>query len=462
MTTKKTIEPILKVENAAHLLNPMSGGADAEAESLRQEILNTKDTLVVTGTTYYVSPSGDDKNNGTSPETAWKTIDGVSSNKELLQPGDAVLFERGYVYRRKAPLYVKNGVSYGAYGEGEKPAIYGSAENYALSSWQQGDQPNVWTLSLSTREAGIVVFDHGAGAGMPKFFGVDELVKNGDFYHDFANAVFYMYLDKGNPADVYESIEIGTRDSIMVTETDAVDVTVDNLTFKYAGLFAFYAAERSRNIRITNCEFGWVGGCRFMKTKVGLGNGISFWMDTADALVENCWIYQCYDAGITPQGVTGAVYKNLVFRKNLIEFCCYSIETFDRVSTSVWDGLIIEDNVMRFAGYGFLKAEERPDVSPAVAHMVGWNLNYDELPGKGVVIRNNIFDCSACNLVFWHGKTYTSGLDISGNSFYQTANKTGKAMHFAENGQQFATNQEEFETAVRSFDPAPKHIKWLH
>ena len=113
------MEPIVKIENSAQRLTPMTGGSDVEAEALRQSILNTKDELVVTGTTYYVSPKGDDANDGTSPETAWQTMDAVINNTPLLQAGDAVLFERGYIYRRKSTLFVKSGVTYGAYGEGD-------------------------------------------------------------------------------------------------------------------------------------------------------------------------------------------------------------------------------------------------------------------------------------------------------------------------------------------------------
>ncbi len=457
-----TAEKRPSVSNAAQLLNPMSGGADAEAETLRQKILNTKDELVVTGTTYYVSPSGDDNNDGTSPDKAWQTVDGVTINGYLLKSGDAVLFERGYVYRRTTALYVKSGVSYGAYGTGSKPVLYGSAANYALSRWKPSGSKNIWMLSLPTEEAGIIVFDHGVAAGTPKYFGVDELLQNGDFYHDLETGVFYLYLDKGNPAEVYDDIEIGTRETIIAAQKGTADVTIDNLALQYAGMFAFDAQENTRNIRITNCEFGWSGGCRFMQGKVGLGNAISYWKDTADALVGNCWIYQCYDAGITPQGTTEAhTYKDLVFRGNLIEFCNYSIEFFDRVSSSTWDGLVIEDNIMRFAGYGFLPASKRPDSQTGVAHLLGWGWNYDELPGKGVTIRNNIFDCSARNLVYWSGKTYQSGLTVSGNSFYQKTNDDGKAIRFAENGQKLATNQAELEAAVRGFDPTAKVIKWL-
>ena len=46
--------------------------------------------------TYYVSSlSGDDSNNGTSPATAWKTIERVNRVIPSLKPGNSVLFERG-------------------------------------------------------------------------------------------------------------------------------------------------------------------------------------------------------------------------------------------------------------------------------------------------------------------------------------------------------------------------------
>ena len=45
------------------------------------------------GTTYYVSPSGNDGAAGTSPSTAWKTTNKVNST--TFSAGDSVLFEGG-------------------------------------------------------------------------------------------------------------------------------------------------------------------------------------------------------------------------------------------------------------------------------------------------------------------------------------------------------------------------------
>jgi hypothetical protein len=47
-------------------------------------------------TDYYVSPSGDDSNPGTTPQTAWRTAERV--NRLDLEPGDAVRFEGGKTF----------------------------------------------------------------------------------------------------------------------------------------------------------------------------------------------------------------------------------------------------------------------------------------------------------------------------------------------------------------------------
>ncbi|QEC78897.1 hypothetical protein [Mucilaginibacter ginsenosidivorax] len=52
--------------------------------------------LSSTGSTYYVSPSGNDANNGTSPSAPWKTISKV--NSQTYSPGDQILFQGGQTF----------------------------------------------------------------------------------------------------------------------------------------------------------------------------------------------------------------------------------------------------------------------------------------------------------------------------------------------------------------------------
>lgn len=78
-----------------------------EGQSRRDAILATETTIVksdtfvpgetYTGTAYYISNDGNDSADGTSPESAWATIDRL--NQAELDYGDAVFFRRGDVWR---------------------------------------------------------------------------------------------------------------------------------------------------------------------------------------------------------------------------------------------------------------------------------------------------------------------------------------------------------------------------
>ena len=143
-TAPVTSAPILSAEKDAEL--------HADLQARIDEILNTETEIVhsdtyipgetYTGTAYYVSNDGDDSNDGLTPETAWRTLTKVmelngyfGERETMVQPGDAVFFRRGDIFRLSelgefAPLDIRtNGITYSAYGEGEKPIITASSEN---------------------------------------------------------------------------------------------------------------------------------------------------------------------------------------------------------------------------------------------------------------------------------------------------------------------------------------------
>ena len=86
---------------------------------------NVELTQVSTGTTYYVSNDGDDSASGTSPSTAWKSVDKVNQAVGF-GAGSKILFERGGQWENQTLAVRGNGSAsdplvIGAYGDGSKP-----------------------------------------------------------------------------------------------------------------------------------------------------------------------------------------------------------------------------------------------------------------------------------------------------------------------------------------------------
>jgi hypothetical protein len=110
-------------------------------------------------TNYYVSPTGNDANSGTSPTSAWKTLPRVQQQMSQLQPGDQVLFERGGKYAGTLTLFRSGSAAqpivYGAYGTGAKPIITGATR---VTGWTQY-QGNIWRATVEGTPEYVIVND---------------------------------------------------------------------------------------------------------------------------------------------------------------------------------------------------------------------------------------------------------------------------------------------------------------
>lgn len=450
------IKDILPEGNTAERFNPRSGGADREASVLREQILNAADTLRATGVTYYISPDGNDANDGTSPETAWKTIGGYQAHLSQLQAGDAVLFARESVFRGHMDLV--SGVSYGAYGTGRKPAIYGSAQDVADSKfWHKTDMPNIWLFENEKKtDVGVIVFDHGYKIGVKQRFSLSEVTKDLDFFSDREAGKVYLYCEE-NPAQRFKSIEIcdNTR-NILQAQPGCHDVVIENLTVKYGGSHGMHFTPGANHITIRNCEIGWIGGCvltGFGNGTVRFGNAIEFWNNCSDILIENNWVYQVYDAGITHQGDgKELLQKNITYRGNLVEYCTYGFEFFLGGEGSKMQNILYEKNIVRFSGYGWGLVRPNPQKD---ALMCGWGGSIHET--ESFVIQDNIFD-SSDNYLFVQYHAKDMPFEYRRNAYYQTA---GRVADWFRGEQIEAYNQQELESAISRIDATPALVKFL-
>lgn len=448
-----------------------SGVSDDIAEKKRKQIVSATDNLLINGKKYYVSNKGNDANSGESPDMAWQTLGKLKESRELLKPGDAVLFERGSIFRqddedyggfeKNAAVLTVSGVTYGAYGAGDKPTFYGSSKNYADKNLWQPFEDNIWQMDFQLPDAGIIVFNGGESVGAKKW-NLDDVMENGDFFHDNEEKKLYLYLSSGNPGDVFADMEIGVRRMVFLFDRFVHDVTIDNVCIKYVGSHAIQGGEFNRGITVTNCEIGWVGGSFLPTRKVRYGNGIQFWNDCSEIDIHDCYVYQVYDAGLTFQGACGAKYKNIAFENNLIEYCNYSIEFFiqsekkeDSKTRGMLQDIKFNNNIMRFAGYGI--CELRPNHGDS-CQICGWITDVDD-ELKNFYIENNVFDLSAHYFVYWLYEA--CGAKVSANSFYLKQNVNCTATKYGKFGVMNANNQSELEKAVACFDEAPKEVKWI-
>lgn len=457
---------------------PKKGDSDAVALKRREEILKTPNntyTPGMNGKTYYVSSiNGSADNDGLSPE---KPIRDVSTL--YFEPGSVILFERGSVFRLNSSLNLRSNTTYGAYGEGEKPALYGSPYNYAKKEmWQPSRMKNVWYASFGDTDCSSIVFNHGEDVGVKKNGGLDQLGKNGDFFHNATLTTVYLYCDKGNPGEIYDDIEIVLSSTVL--NAAAVDnVKIDNLSLKY-GNFGIRFDGNSSNISITNCEIGFIGGANIGVDGVRYGNGIEIFNGAGGKnYVNNCWIYQCFDTGFTWQGKKGNDY-NISFTNNLLEYNCCSIEFWDGMSTEEDQSdvnFICNNNISRFSGFGWGNRSWDNAIRGIEGHIGG---NFKKLKNVYAEFKNNIFDQAwnqAIRLPAIYDESDANPLEtrkiiFEGNSYYEgsehytTVHSTYGTLEKNPLGeyisQSFTFNNEQaLKDFVAVFESNPKVVKFL-
>ena len=389
---------------------------DKKANEMREQIRNSSTAIDLgkMNNIYYVASNGDDANDGLSAESPIKSLEKV--NSLALQSGDCILFRRGDTWRGQ--IKAKSGVTYSAYSKGSKPNIYGSPCDAAKKGeWVETDAKNVYVYNYELpNDIGTLVFNHGEACAFKvmmirqedgttlhidtkePFASYKDLSRDLEFYHDYKEAKrIYLYSEKGNPAQRFESIELLTKGHIVQA---CSDIHIDNLCLKYCGSHGI-GSGTANNLTVTNCELGWIGGSIQSENIFGrnfptrYGNAIEIYGACENYVVTNCYVYQVYDAAITHQHQGDVdhtlVMRNILYSNNLIEDCVYSIEYFlagEKTNQSHYmENILISNNLMRRSGYGWGK--QRPD-KETPAHIKSWSGHINH--ASNFVIANNIFD----------------------------------------------------------------------
>ncbi|MBN2005477.1 MAG: right-handed parallel beta-helix repeat-containing protein [Anaerolineae bacterium] len=310
-----------------------NNGVSSEEEAL-DELDDYQATPDIAGTAYYVANDGNDDNNGTAPETPWKTIAKV--NGQALSPGDGVLFRRGDVWRELL-VVASSGiegapVTYGAYGEGKAPAILGST---AITGWVNVSG-NIWRGNIEvadpSRGAPHDGSEIGSGGwpGGAWFVSLDGTVRWGNqekylsggyqvlqALYDWGWDAGYIYIySEGDPASRWQSLEVSQRSSaIEMAGNDPQDwVVIDNIQMLFTqskGFFAGYPALEAEGLTIEHCHVAWVG------IRGGLAaDGLKVWHSRS--VYENNVIHDCgrHGIGVLPFGGNVAEVSDVTIGHN--------------------------------------------------------------------------------------------------------------------------------------------------
>ncbi len=495
-------------------------GADDKAEQLKNDILyNTDDTDIAdTGKVYYVSNSGSDSNTGTSKDKPFATLAKAISKAAA---GNYILLERGGEWRMPSSTdgsgwELTKGVTIGSYtgNKGtDKPVLIGSAYNYAEKTWTEVSD-NIWKITLDKKGSanipgnlyfftnktdkepslvGTIVKD-GSPIGQTWNTSTNEwdhvsktpaeiLSRNGEVFRDYdaeeaswleqllgisgqKNDV-YVYYD-GNLTEDFKKIEI-TESRDLFFAADVSGITIDNIAIKYVGAHGINLRSCD-NATISNCEIGWIGGSPSGNS--ALGNGIQFGVDGTNLIATHNYIYQSYDAGITPQNwktsnLTSYDFANVQITNNLLA------NNFDNIEFWNDDGgmeMTVDGNILKDAAYcwSWNQRIKTGNVSMFGCHIYGGRNAYnDQLE---LEFTNNIFDNTQANIFcwFWGGKDNAAELPatfpttgshymiLSGNSYYQKAgsNSGGQVNYYGNTTDPaYASSQKAFEDVVRVLDP---------
>ena len=191
-----------------------------EAVENKTKILQVEDQIINTkGTIYYVdSVDGSDTNNGTSRETAWKSIEKV--NEMTYSEGDTILFKAGCKWQ-DTTLKPKGSGTHGnpilisSYGEGEMPKLAGNGKIEDVIFLKNQQYFEISNLDISNTVQGFMgVRNSENGSKLNDFRGIHVLGQDGGMLKNYYFHDLYVHDVTGDVCWVsggYVDVEPGIR-----------------------------------------------------------------------------------------------------------------------------------------------------------------------------------------------------------------------------------------------------------
>lgn len=389
-----------------------------------------ENNVISGGKTYYISSSGT-SNTGTDINSPMSL---ETANTKTFYGNDRILLKRGDIFYGILNFNIKaesgKMVYIGCYGNENytKPIISGKTIVVNNNAWTLYNN-DIYRIDLSDSNS----FEGLKGKSFNPYNVGFLKDANGNIYanrksskellnleYDFYCEDNYLYVKSQKPP----------KDFSFTTQVDLVKVTsntiIKDLIIEDTGAHGISIKEYLlKNVYIENCLIRNIGGSVLRQdTFTRYGNGIEFWAQAENTIVNNCIIYNIYDAGYTLQGdgVTDG-FNNNICQNNIFINCTYPIELFCHNNLNIdncgFENNVVKNNIIINQGQGF-GYETRPDKFQP-ANLVTWILPYPEV--KFEYTNNRIYNSRA---LYYKGVNaaedmYSRCINADNNLYYVTS-----------------------------------------
>ena len=377
---------------------------------------------------YYISnSSGNNSSDGRSESTAWKTFDKV--NSAVLSAGDLILFKAGDVWREtlKVSSSGKPGsfITYGRYGSGVNPAIYGSQISDGWTNYSGNIWVSVSAFANPRSNFSCEIFfselDKSVTWGHYRS-GTSSLTTEYDWTWNSNKIYVYSATD---PDSRYSEIEIPQRQTgIDLNNKEYIDINgLDIFYGIYEGITYDWAHPQIElfGLIVENCTIAYIGG---NITNSGNENGFGIDVAYSDMIVRDCEIHNCGRRGISFHLYgSGFTVRNVLIEKNYFHDGHHTtgvdISVGSGSYTGSFDGMTIRRNMFY-------------DPPASVYHSVQLfiqNYNYAGLQTRvnNIQIYSNIFKSPSSSSIQTEG---AQSVYIYNNTFYNhNITKSGNVVH---------------------------------
>ncbi|MGH6837854.1 MAG: choice-of-anchor Q domain-containing protein [Methylocella sp.] len=360
-------------------------------------------------TAYYVdSVNGNDSADGHTPGTAWKTAKQV--NNASLGPNTSVRFKRGGVWREQLKLQsgsAAGAIYYDAYGTGPKPALMGSVSANLPSNWTAlggnlwqsvatfAPQPG-YTNGLpygNANDVGNFLWGGHTNPGIGiEMWAQSALKKPADWFFRTSDWRVVVYATQ-NPATEFPGLELAiNRDLVEMNHDGESYAYLQNVSLLYtAGNGTGGNGVLTSHVTFRDLEISYIGGGNLGGKGIRYGNGIQFWGNAHDNVVERNRIWQIYDTGLTNQSFgTNIVVHDITYRNNVLWNMNESFEIWLHPSDSgtgstMHDIYVLNNTAVNPGGWG---ANQRPNGPQGFALNIGTPAS---VAVSNIVFENNAF-----------------------------------------------------------------------